>query len=194
MTLALEKHGRLTAPRAGDAPGAGLALKEGERWYVAMTSQRKERVASANLANQGLRSFVPQQLTTRRHARQLRTELAPVFPRYLFVILDLEKNAWRCVNGTIGVQRLIADAVRPIAVAPGVVESLVQSTDPSGALVYQVEDIVAGARVRLLAGPFAGSLGVLQRLDGPSRVQVLFELLGGPVRLSVARDCVATAG
>jgi transcriptional antiterminator RfaH len=194
VTIAAENIDRLNTPRAGHRAEVGLALKAGERWYVAMTSLRKERVASANLANQGLRSFLPQQLTTRRHARQLRTELAPVFPRYLFVILDLERSAWRCVNGTLGVQHLIADAERPIAVAPGVVESLIQSTDPSGALVYRVEDVVAGARVRLLAGPFAGSLGVLQRLDGPSRVQVLFELFGGPVRVSVARDSVATAG
>jgi transcription antitermination factor NusG len=194
MSAAATTRERPSPLGAGDAAGARLALGAGERWCVAMTGLRKERVAAANLANQGLRSFLPQQLTTRRHARQLRTELAPVFPRYLFVILDLKRSAWRSVNGTLGVQYLIADADRPIAVAPGVVESLIQSTDPSGALVYQVEDVVVGGRVRLLAGAFAGSLGVLQRLDGPSRVQVLFELLGGSVRMSVARDSVAAAG
>lgn len=43
--------------RAGDAPR--LQLGPGERWYVAMTLPRKERLAAANLANQNYRSFLP---------------------------------------------------------------------------------------------------------------------------------------
>jgi transcriptional antiterminator RfaH len=177
--------------RVGDAPR--LQLGCGERWYVAMTLPRKERVAAANLANQNYRSFLPIQLETRRHARQFRTVLAPVFPRYIFIILDVDGQRWRSVNGTLGVQRLITDGERPLAVAPGVVETLVQSSDQRGALIYKTDDLAIGDRVQLVAGPFAGSLGILQRLDGPRRVQVLLELLGGPVKVTTARDTVAAA-
>lgn len=175
------------------ASNGDLGLHTGERWYVAMTRPHKERLAAINLANQGIRSFLPRQATSRRHARQFRTALAPVFPRYVFLILDLERARWRSVNGTIGVQRLIVDAERPIAVAPGVVETLIQSTDGAGALVYRVDEFTQGDRIRLLAGPFAGALGVLERLDGPGRVQILLELLGGFVKLSVERRNVAAA-
>ncbi|MFZ1962467.1 MAG: transcriptional activator RfaH [Roseiarcus sp.] len=177
--------------RAGDAPR--LQLGPGERWYVAMTLPRKERLAAANLANQNYRSFLPIQLETRRHARKFRTVLAPVFPRYIFVILDLGHQRWRSVNGTLGVQRLITDGERPLAVAPGVVETLVQSSDQRGALIYKTDDLAIGDRVQLVAGPFAGSLGILQRLNGAGRVQVLLELLGGPVKVTTARDTVAAA-
>jgi len=177
--------------RAGDAPS--LQLGSGERWYVAMTLPRKERVAAANLANQNYRSFLPIQLETRRHARKFRTVLAPVFPRYIFIILDVDGQRWRSVNGTLGVQRLITDGERPLAVAPGVVETLVQSSDQRGALIYKTDDLAIGDRVQLVAGPFAGSLGKLQRLDGAGRVQVLLELLGGAVKVTTARDTVAAA-
>jgi transcriptional antiterminator RfaH len=177
--------------RAGDAPR--LQLGPGERWYVAMTLPRKERLAAANLANQNYRSFLPIQLETRRHARKFRIVLAPVFPRYIFIILDVDGQRWRSVNGTFGVQRLITDGERPLAVAPGVVETLVQSSDQRGALIYKTDDLAIGDRVQLVAGPFAGSLGILQRLDGPGRVQVLLELLGGPVKVTTARDTVAAA-
>ena len=123
MTAAVAIRDRMTSARAGETAGDRLALGVGERWYVAMTAPRKERIAEINLANQGFRAFLPRQLATRRHADKFRTALAPVFPRYLFVIVDLERARWRSVNGTIGVQRLIADAERPIAVAPGVVET-----------------------------------------------------------------------
>jgi transcriptional antiterminator RfaH len=119
--------------------------------------------------------------------------LAPVFPRYIFVILDLDRQRWRSVNGTLGVQRLIADGERPLAVAPGVVETLVQSSDRRGALIYKADELAVGDRVKLVAGPFAGTLGVLQRLDGAGRVQILLALLGGPVKVTAARDMVAAA-
>jgi transcription antitermination factor NusG len=168
-------------------------LAPGERWYVATTLPRKEGLAAANLRNQNHRSFLPLELVTRRHARKFRTELAPVFPRYIFVILDIGRHRWRSVNGTLGVQRLIMDGDRPLAVVPGVVETLISSSDLRGVLVYQSDELAVGDRVQLLAGPFAGSLGILRRLDSNGRVQLLLDLLGGPVKVTAARDGVAAA-
>ena len=181
--------------RPGTKPpdASRFALESGERWYVAMTAPRKERLAATQLDNQRYRSFLPLQLETRRHAHKFMTVLAPVFPRYIFVILDIERQRWRSVNGTFGVQRLITDGERPLAVAPGVVETLVQSSDQSGALIYRSDDLAIGDRVTLVAGPFAGSLGILQRLDGASRVQILLTLLGGPIKVTAAREMVAAA-
>ena len=181
---------RLT-PQPLDA--SRFALEAGERWYVAMTVPRKERLAATQLDNQLYRSFLPLHLETRRHARKFTTVLAPVFPRYIFVILDIERQRWRSVNGTFGVQRLITDGERPLAVAPGVVETLVQSSDQRGALIYKADELAIGDPVKLVSGPFAGSLGILQRLDGAGRVQILLDLLGGPVKVTAAREMVAAA-
>jgi transcriptional antiterminator RfaH len=188
---AIDRHASLFAPMPQDA--SRFALASGERWYVVMTAPRKERLAADQLDRQSFRSFLPLQLETRRHARKFTTVLAPVFPRYIFVILDVDRQRWRSVNGTFGVQRLIADGEGPSAVAPGVVETLVQSSDQRGALIYKVEELAIGDPVRLVAGPFAGSLGILQRLDGAGRVQILLALLGGPVKVTAARDMVAAA-
>ena len=48
--------------------------------------------------------------------------------------------------------------------------------------------LAIGDAVRVVAGPFAGALGVLQRLDGPARAQVLLDLLGGTVKVAAARE------
>jgi transcriptional antiterminator RfaH len=179
--------------RARPLDASRFGLETGERWYVAMTVPRKERLAASQLDNQLYRSFLPLHLETRRHARKFTTVLAPVFPRYIFVILDIERQRWRSVNGTFGVQRLITDGERPLAVAPGVVETLVQSSDQRGALIYQADQLAIGDSVKLVSGPFAGSLGILQRLDGAGRVQILLALLGGPVKVTAAREMVAAA-
>ena len=180
-------------PTGGPLDPSRFALRSGERWYVAMTVPRKERLAATQLDNQRYRSFLPLQLETRRHARKFTTVLAPVFPRYIFVIPDLERQRWRSVNGTFGVQRLITDGERPLAVAPGIVETLVESSDRRGALIYKIDELAIGDQVKLVSGPFAGSLGILQRLDGAGRVQILLALLGGPVKVTAAREMVAAA-
>ena len=117
-----------------------------------MTSPRKECCAAANLANQNYRSFLPLHLETRRHARKFRTVLAPVFPRYIFIILDVGQQRWRSVNGTLGVQSLITDGERPLAVARGVVETLIQSSDQRGALIFKADDLAVGDQVRARGG------------------------------------------
>src|SRR5260370_1153061 len=119
------------------ALGSRYQLRPGDRWYVAMTLPRKERIAAANLENQGFSSFLPMQLVTHRHARRFRTQLVPVFPRYIFAILNIDTQRWRSVNGTLGIARLVTDGEKPLAVAPGIVETLIQSCDHRGALVFQ---------------------------------------------------------
>ena len=170
-----------------------LALGEGERWYVAMTLPRKERFAALNLTNQGYRYFLPQHRVTRRHARQFRTELAAVFPRYIFVILNLRQGRWRSVNGTSGIRALVSEGDVPLPVRPGVVETLVQSSAPGSGLIYEPEPLAPGDCVRLIAGPFAGALGRLQSLDEAGRVRLLLGCVGGPIKVAAWRDAIEAA-
>jgi transcription antitermination factor NusG len=165
-------------------------LQPGDRWYVAMTLPRKERVAVANLENQQFRSFLPLQLVTRRHAHKLTTELVPAFPRYVFVAINVDVQRWRSVNGTLGIARLLTDGERPLVAAAGIVETLILSSDQRGSLLFHT-DLAVGDKVRLLAGPFAETLGVLQRLDGDGRVQLMLDLIGGSIKVSAPRDMVA---
>ncbi len=185
-TSQMETDGSSSAAASLSAtPRGRLQLGQGERWYVAVTQPLKERYAADNLANQGYRHFLPLQMSTSRHARQYRTRLAPVFPRYLFVILDPNRGRWRSINGTFGVQHLITERDAPLAVRPGVVETLVASSDPRGVLIFRPSSLSPGDRVRLTSGPFAGALGVLQGLEASGRVRVLMEFMGAatPVRI-----------
>lgn len=163
-----------------------------QRWYVAHTQPHREARAAAHLERQGFRAFLPVRDRTVRHARQLRTLSAPIFPRYLFVILDLDRDRWRSVNGTSGVASLVMGRARPLAVPDGVVETLIDSTDAAGVVRFE-HDLRPGQKVRLVAGPFAEALGVLSRLDAAGRVEVLLQVLNGEIRMSLRRDWVESA-
>jgi len=164
-------------------------LERDERWYVAMTRPRKERVAEENLKRQEFRCFLPLHTVTTRHARKFATKAVPAFLGYIFVIISVEQQRWRSVNGTIGVARLLTANDKPVPVAPGVVETLVKSSDAKGALLFE-PPLSAGDKVRLRSGPFADALGVLQRLDGAGRVALMLDLVNGRIRLSAPRELV----
>jgi len=171
---------------------ASLELKPGERWFAARVLPHRETTAQINLQRQGLRSFAPKVPRTVRHARVLRNVLAPLFPGYIFVILDLSIQRWRAVNSTIGVASLIMGVDRPTPVPMGVVEALVISSEASG-LVRLDGGLEIGQEVRILSGPFAETLCRLVHLDEKGRVRVLLEIMGGQVPVQLDRRQVAPA-
>jgi transcription elongation factor/antiterminator RfaH len=166
-------------------------LLAGQRWYVVHTQPHREVRAEGQLCAQHFRTFLPRCLKTVRHARRLRSTLAPFFPGYLFVALDLERDRWRSVNGTFGVTRLVMAAEAPAPVPPGAVESLAAACGADGCL--QPTAFAVGDSVRVRAGPFTDLVGRLVRMDGGGRVQILLQLLGGEVPVSIEREALMPA-
>jgi transcription elongation factor/antiterminator RfaH len=166
-----------------------FSLLEGERWYVVYTQPHRELRAQVHLVAQGFRAFLPRHHKSVRHARKPRTVSAPLFPRYLFVVLDLGRDRWRSVNGTFGVLRLISGEESPIPVPAGIVESMAAECGTDGHLDLG-RSLEIGDRVRVLSGPFAEFIGELTRIDGAARVKVLLRLLGGAVPVSIERGAL----
>jgi transcriptional antiterminator RfaH len=165
--------------QTGERTGGGAPrLAPGERWFVVQSRPNKEHYAALQLANQDFRPFVPRLRKTVRHARRTRTVLAALFPRYLFLALDLERDRWRSVLGTFGVSTMIMAGERPRPVPEGVVESLADVADAAGAVDF-ADRLQPGRDVRFLEGAFAEQIGRVTRLDDNGRVAVLLEIMGG---------------
>jgi transcription elongation factor/antiterminator RfaH len=175
--------------RGENTPARAEALANSERWYAVHTLPFAEARAEGQLRNQGFQTFQPKRHKTVRHARRLNTVEAPYFPRYLFIVLDLGRDQWRRVNGTFGVSRLVMRGDQPHPVPPGVVEALIATADTRG--ILQLGDkLQVGGPVRLMAGPFAEQLAILDDLDDAGRVRVLLDILGRQVVISTAANNV----
>jgi transcription antitermination factor NusG len=159
---------------------------------VARVLAHQENRAQFNLHRLGFRSFLPRLRRTIRHARKLRDTLNPLFPGYIFVVIDLSKQRWRSINGTFGVASLIMGAEQPMPVPPGVIEGLVVSCESRG--VVRLDDgLEIGQNVRILSGPFAETLCRLSHLDDRGRVRVLLEIMGMEVAAQLDRSAIAPA-
>jgi transcription antitermination factor NusG len=86
------------------------------RWYLVRALTNREAFAAEHLERQGFSTFLPRQPRTIRHARRIRVSLAAYFPGYLFVTLDLARQRWRSINGTLGVAHLVGAGERPTPV------------------------------------------------------------------------------
>jgi len=137
------------------------------------------QVAATHLRNQGFRVFLPLAQGTRRHARKTETVLAPFFPSYLFVQIDLSKDRWRSVNGTCGVSRLARQGELPVPVPAGIVERLQECCD----VLTRLEGLKPGQPVRIVVGALVDFIGELERQDAADRVRVLLEFMGGGFQL-----------
>ncbi|MDB3952632.1 transcriptional activator RfaH [Alphaproteobacteria bacterium] len=103
-------------------------------WYVVYTHQGSERLAEGHLKRQGFETYLPLYRKITRHARRVAEITAPLFPRYIFVAIDVSAQRWHSINGTFGVNHLVAMGERPVALPAGVVDEI-RAREVDGGLV-----------------------------------------------------------
>lgn len=146
-------------------------------WYVIHTKPQQELLASSMLEDRlELNVYLPEVLQSYRGQMQLR----PLFPRYLFLQVDLSEVELTTINSTPGVIHLVAFGDRPLPLREGVVAGIRQEVDhlnETGGLLpatYHSGDVV-----RLTEGPLRGLHAIfLRHLRPKERVLVLLNFLG----------------
>lgn len=174
--------------RAHEAPSLEV---ESRRWFLVQAQAGREGIAQIHLERQGYRSFLPKGVKTARRNHRRVTWLAAYFPGYLFAELDLAVDRWRPIDSTIGVIRLVKIGAAPSPAPRGLVETLLSATDQNGVLSGLpqpaiTETFTPGDTVKVVRGPFADQLGLIEGLDGHGRVRVLLDLmrLRAPIEFS----------
>jgi transcriptional antiterminator RfaH len=164
------------------------------RWYVVQTQSHAESKAVEHLARQGFGAYLPRYLKRRRHARKVEMIAAPLFPRYLFVAVDLETQRWRAIHSTSGVARLVCNGDEPAPVPLEVVLGLQQREDAAGFVKLERRpQFTPGERVRVVDGIFTDTLGLFEGTTDRDRVAILLDLLGRKVRILLDEGAITAA-
>lgn len=146
----------------------------GEAWYVIETKRYREQVASAFLGQQGIRSYLPRIAQWPRPA--VGSDVAPLFPGYLFVRLQLEQDFLR-VTRMIGVKTFVTFGGAPVPLREDAIE-LLRSREGADGLIRCAATSLGHGEVRVVDGPFRGLTAVLDQRMGPrDRVRVLLHVL-----------------
>jgi len=163
-------------------------------WYAVQTHINAENKAALHLERQGYQVYLPRLLKRRRHARRVDTVAAPLFPRYLFVGVDLLAQRWRSIQSTIGVTRLVCSGDKPALVPSVVIEALHQREDERGFVrLHQPPRFAQGDSVRIVDGVFTDCLGLYEGMADRERIAVLLDLLGRKARVVLDAESVVAA-
>ena len=164
-------------------------------WYAVYTKPRQEAAAEHNLQRQSYEVYLPQILERRRRRGSLVQAVKPLFPRYLFVRLDLAVDNAAPIRSTVGVSGMVRMGDQIRAVPDQVIEFLRRSAN-EGTGLHELEAprLSKGDAVVVLDGPFAGISGIFEAEQGEDRVMILLQCLGRQAPVALSRDLVEPQG
>lgn len=167
------------------------ASTRGVKWAVANTHASRELFAIENLKRQNFRSYCPMIAKRVRLGRKWTSVRRPMFPGYVFIAMDNERQDWRRLLSTYGVRRLICHGDRP-GLLDGDFVATLMARENEGVVDDAAKQFRAGQSVRLRGGSFDGLAATILELDPKNRVTVLLNLLNGEVRAKVPVDGICS--
>ena len=159
--------------------GLGCLAEEFGSWYAVYTKPRQERVALEHLQRQTYRCFLPMALNPYQRRTAQKPRIEPLFPRYLFLNAQADRQSLGPVRSTRGVCSLVRFG-RELATMPErVIDTIKRRLDPESGLI-RLDPVPAGEgdRVRVFDGPLAGLEGIFRERKGDNRALLLMKMLG----------------
>jgi transcriptional antiterminator RfaH len=156
-------------------------------WHLIHTKPACEAVAQSHLERQAYEVYWPRLARPVSLRGRCIERIVSLFPRYLFLRLQVGRQALAPVRSTIGVADIVRFGFEYAVVPDTVVDGLRERADSATGLhrLSAPEALKPGAGVRVLAGPFDGLEGIFLRRSGNERVVILLRLMGreAPVRV-----------
>jgi transcriptional antiterminator RfaH len=172
-----------------------MMTHENLTWCVVHTQPLKEYVAQQHLTDQGYEVYMPRFKKIVRHARKVEEKLTPLFPRYIFVGMDLHLARWRSINGTRGVTHLLmSNDLNPAKVPMHIIADLRAQEISDGIVsVISLANFVKGEKIRILDGAFKEQMAIFKSMDDKSRVQLLLTFMGREMKMTLPVYAVEAA-
>ena len=80
--------------------------KQTSKWFLVYTKAKEEQRAKKHLENQGFQIFLPM-IAFAKMNQSKSAIVEAMFPRYLFVNINLERDNWTCIKSTRGVSHMV---------------------------------------------------------------------------------------
>jgi transcriptional antiterminator RfaH len=162
-------------------------------WFVVHTKPRQESVAQVQLERQGYPVYLPRLSLPKLRRSRWSDAIEPLFPRYLFVGLELGEQALAPIRSTRGVSSVLKFGDRYAEVPPTLIEALRSRADEAGLHVLADSGMRRGDRLHIIAGPFEGFEAVFESESGAERAKVLLDVLGRSTTVTLPKGYLVPA-
>ena len=175
-----------------------------KQWYVVNTYSGHEnkvkeklemRAQSMDMKDYIFRVVVPEEKVTEVKNGVTKERVKKMFPGYILVEMVMSDEAWYVVRNTPGVTGFIGSSgkgAKPTPLQPYEVDKVLGSMGISRMNVDT--ELSAGAKVKIIAGPFQGMFGTVDSVDLPNnKVILLVDLFGQETSVEVELSQIENA-
>lgn len=159
---------------------------QSKSWYLIYTKPRQEGVALDNLLRQGYGVYLPRVREIRKRNGHRTAMVGALFPRYLFIHLDIHIDNLAPIRSTVGVTSLVRFGSEPAQVSDELIVFLKSKEGQDGMHEWAEQQYVTGERIRVADGVFQGYEGLFLARTSRERVLVLLDLLDRQIRMQVS--------
>ncbi|MCX6112750.1 MAG: hypothetical protein NTY22_05650 [Proteobacteria bacterium] len=146
-------------------------------WFVVMTKPGRQEEVAVRLKEASFNVFNPK--LDQYSKKRSKYIIQPLFPMYLFVRLNIEKD-FKMINYTRGILRILGIGRTPHPIDENIVSALMSRCGENELIKakYDLEDIKEGDRVQIANGPLEGIEAVVSGVYGEKqRIEILLDLM-----------------
>jgi len=151
---------------------------ENSKWFLIYTKPREEERAKKNLENQGFETFLPM-IAREKKSQPKSFFFKPLFPRYLFTTINLERDNWAQIKSTRGVSHVVVFGDKIVAVPNTVLTFLKTRVDDNDIVKQKITSQILqkGDKLVIKKGPLQGKEAIFLSATGKERVRILLKLM-----------------
>jgi len=161
------------------------------KWFLVYTKAKEEKRAKKNLENQGFETFLPMIVCeTSSQAKPISIET--MFPRYLFLKMNAERDNWTNIKSTRGVSHFVTFGQQPGKVPHRVMTFLQKRADKNGIFRQKatIREFQKGEELIIKKGLFKGKEATFLSKKSKERVTILLRLLNQLITAEVSASDV----
>lgn len=159
------------------------------RWYVVHTYSGYENKVKANidktienrhLEDQILEVRVPLEEVVEVKNGVQKVSYKKLFPGYVMLYMMMNDDTWYVVRNTRGVTGFVGPGSKPVPLEADEMERF-------GIVKEEVVDLEVGDVIKVLRGPWEGTVGAIQDLNVQKRtLGIYIEMFGGDTRIELS--------
>tara|TARA_Y100000758_G_C15981476_1_gene397054 strand:+ start:165 stop:701 length:537 start_codon:yes stop_codon:yes gene_type:complete len=161
--------------------------KQTSKWLLVYTKAKEEQRAKTNLENQGFQTFLPMIAFVKMN-RSKSTTVEPMFPRYLFIKLNLEKDNWTLIKSTRGVSHIVVFGQRFAEIPDRVVAHLKSGADKNDIFKQAIkrQEFEKGDTLIIAQGVFKDKEATFLSKKSKERVRILLRFVNHLITTEIA--------
>lgn len=156
-------------------------------WVLVYTKAKQEVRANQNLSKQGFKTFLP--LISETNKNNNTKSLVPIFPRYIFVEINLKTSNWSTIRSSYGVSKIVMFGDGFTIVPEKIINLIKSKLNKKGISKENISqvDYKSGDSLTIKEGWFAGIEAIFLAKKSNDRVRLLLNLLNTKVISEVSK-------